>query len=75
MLLVGHRNANAGQEESEAVGRLINNITLFLEGLSGTTAEALGLGDFILRPDIEELEAKAKRLLDAGAQPQAEAAS
>ncbi len=74
MLLVGWRNANDGKEESDAVARLIDRITLFLEGLSGTTAEALGLGNFILRPDIE-LEAKAKRLLEAAVQPHAEAAS
>ena len=75
MLLVGGRTANAGQEEREAVDRLIYHITLFLEGLSGTTAEALGLGGFIVRPDIEELEERAKDLLEAAAQPHAEAAS
>jgi hypothetical protein len=45
-LLVGHRTANAGQEESEAVERLISAVTGFLEKEAGIKAEDLGLASY-----------------------------
>ena len=74
MLLCGWRNANAGKEETAVVDRLIYQITLFLEGISGTTAEELGLESFISRSDEDLLEEADGLLKRAASEPYAEAA-
>ncbi len=57
-MLTGGRVENAGQQESDAVERLLKNVTAFLEGLAGTTAEALGLGSYMSRPDAGQSAAE-----------------
>jgi hypothetical protein len=49
MLLCGWRHGNAGDEESDAVGLLLDTITTFLEEQSGVTAEDLGFGGYVRR--------------------------
>jgi hypothetical protein len=76
MLLCGWRHANDGDEETDAVGRLLDAITMFLEEQSGTTAEDLGLGDFISRGRAGSSRDNAFALIErANAEPAAEGAS
>jgi hypothetical protein len=74
MLLVGGRNANAGQEESEAVDRLLQKITLFLEDHTDTSARELGLESFIA-PEREWTSEALDLIKRGGAEPYAEASS
>jgi hypothetical protein len=73
MLFCGWRHANDGEEESDAVGRLLDTITLFLEEQSGTTAQDLGLGEYIPRRRQEAIDNALALIERAKAEPAAEA--
>jgi hypothetical protein len=83
MILVGYRADNLDDDENRdavnAVRRLVGKIALFLEEQSGTTAEELGLGNFIIREQkcySEPLEEKVSQIVQRDqAEPCQEAAS